>query len=104
MNAPPHGGDKTKIDLQLAAAATALTQGTPTPARADAQGRLLIYVYVTDMTTATHDNVAGAGLVDTRPSIETAVIQGWAAPKDLLRLAALSCVRRLSLPRYASPR
>lgn len=104
MDAPAHAGDGAKIDLQLAAAAEALTRGTSPPARADAQGRLLIYVYVTDTTAVTQDKVSGAGLVDGRPSTEMAIIQGWAAPKDLPALAALSCVRRLALPSYVSPR
>lgn len=104
VDAPAHTDGATKIDMTLATAAEAVARGTPTSASVDAQGRLLIYVYVTDTTAATQDAVTGAGLMGSRPSAEMAVIQGWAAPKDLPALAALSCVRRLTLPSYASPR
>ena len=104
MDPPASAVDGTKIDAPLAMAAADLARSTPTSARIDAQGRLQIYAYVTDTSAATQDKLARAGLVGSQPNAEMAVIQGWIAPQDLPALAALSCVKRLTLPRYASTR
>ena len=93
-----------RIDPQVAAAAQALAHGLPTDARTDSQGRLLVYVYVTDTRTDTLERLVRAGLADARPSSEVSVVQGWIAPQDLDTLAGLSCVKNIALPRYSSPR
>jgi len=93
-----------KIAPQLAAAAQALAQGTTSLAHTDAQGRLQVYVYVSDTTPDTLGKLDQAGLAEPQVSTEMGLVQGWIAPRDLDALAALSCVKRISLPRYASPR
>ena len=96
--------NQSKINPQVTAAARALTQGASTSARTDAQGRLQIYVYVTDLTSITLGRLSQAGLADARPSPEMGLVQGWIAPSDLGALAALDCVKAITLPRYAAPR
>ena len=93
-----------KIDPQVAAAAQALTRGDATPARADAQGRLQVYVYVTDTTPDTLAKLERAGMAEALASPAMLVVEGWIAPRDLAGLAALPCVEKITLPRYASPR
>lgn len=94
----------TKIDPELAAVADGLTHGMPVTARTDTNGRLQVYVYVSDTSSATLAQVAAAGLADSQPSPGMDVIQGWVSPKDLAAMAELTCVRRITLPRYAAPR
>lgn len=96
--------DTAKIDPELATAAGDLTHGAPATVRTDTQGRLLVYVYVTDTSAATLGKVMDAGLTDSQPSPRMGVIQGWIAPMNLGTLAGLACVERITLPRYASPR
>lgn len=103
-NPASSAANMTKIDPELAVVAADLAHGTPVAARTDPQGRLLVYAYVTDTSAATLEKVAGAGLQDGQPSPAMGVIQGWIAPKDLAALAGLTCVKRIALPRYASPR
>lgn len=93
-----------KINPQLATAAKALAQGNPTTAHTDAQGRLQVYVYVTDTMPETLDRLSQAGLAGPQASAEMGLVQGWVAPQDLDGLAALPCVKTISFPRYASPR
>ena len=93
-----------KIDPPLVAAVQALDQGGSAGARTDARGRLLIYVYVTDTGPATLDSVARAGLAEMRTSPEMPLVQGWAYPRDLAALAALPCVKKITLPLYGVPR
>src|SRR5690348_3835848 len=64
----------TKIDPELASVAADLTHGIPAAVRTDAQGRLLVYVYVTDTGSATLAKVTGAGLGVSQPSPEMGVI------------------------------
>lgn len=96
--------DPSKINPKVMAAAQALIQGASTSARTDAQGRLQVYVYVTDFTSGTLGRLEQAGLADIQSSPEMALVQGWIAPSDLNTLAALDCVKAITLPRYASPR
>ena len=96
--------DTAKIDPQLAAAAGDLAHGAPAAVHTDTQGRLLVYVYVTDTSAATLGKVADAGLADGQPSSGMGVIQGWITPTKLGTLAGLACVERITLPLYASPR
>ena len=93
-----------KIDPQVVAAAQALVRGEPTPAHTDAQGRLQVYIYVTDNTSDVLAKLDRAGLVNAIASTEMRVVQGWIAPKDLAGLAALPCVEKITFPRYATPR
>ena len=101
---PPADSTSAKIAPQVTLAAQAVLRGTPTSARTDAQGRLQVYVYVTNLSPDTLDRLGRTGLVDTQSSPEMGVVQGWIAPRDLGRLAALECVKTITLPRYASPR
>ena len=101
---PPADATSAKIAPQVTLAAQAVLRGTPTSARTDAQERLQVYVYVTDLAPDTLDRLGRAGLVDSRGSPEMGVVQGWLAPRDLGRLAALDCVKTITLPRYVSPR
>lgn len=100
----PTPSTAAKIDPPLAAAVQALDQGGSAGARTDARGRLLIYVYVTDTGSATLDSVAQAGLAEMRTSPEIPLVQGWVYPQDLAALAALPCVKKISLPLYGTPR
>jgi len=97
---------QVKIAPAVAAAKLELGQGQPPShgARTDAQGRLQVYVYVTDASAVTLTQLAQAGLADARPSSEMGIVQGWIAMRDLDALAALPCVKIIALPRYALPR
>jgi hypothetical protein len=102
--AAPTQSDSAKIDPQVSAAAQALAQGGQTGMRIDAQGRLLVYVYVTDTRTETLRQLADAGLTDPEASPEMSVVQGWIAPTSLGTLAALTCVKGIAAPRFAISR
>ena len=102
--ADPAPSATAKIDPPLAAAVQALDHGGSTGARTDARGRLLVYVYVTDTGAATLGSITQAGLAEALPSPEMSVVQGWVSPRDLAALAALPCVKKITLPRYGSPR
>ena len=93
----------SKINPKALAAAQALIQGASTSARTDAQGRLQVYVYVSEFTSSTLGSLNQAGLADIQSSPEMGLVQGWIAPSDLNALAALDCVKAITLPRYASP-
>ncbi len=93
-----------KIDPQVAAAAQALTQDNTTLTHTDAQGRLQVYVYVSDSTPDTLAALGRAGLVNPQAAPAMLVVEGWIAPRDLAGLAALPSVVKITLPRYASPR
>ena len=101
----PTDPPSSKITPQLALAAQAVMQGAATSARTDAQGRLQVYVYVTDLSPDTLVKLGRAGLAEPQSNPEMGgLVQGWAAPRDLGPLAALDCVKTITLPRYASPR
>ena len=93
-----------KINPQVTVAAQALKHGETTSARTDAQGRLQVYVYVTELTSDTVSRVERAGLMGIEDSPEMNLVQGWVAPSDLDALAALSCVKTITLPRYTTSR
>lgn len=97
---------QAKITPPVETAVQALQKGEALPpgARTDAQGRLQVFVYVTDTTAATLARLTQAGLMGTSSSAEMGVVQGWIAPDSLTPLAALDCVRNITLPRYAVPR
>lgn len=94
----------SKIAPQVTLAAQALLRGAPTSARADAQGRLQVYVYVTDLSPDSLERLGHAGLVAPQSNPEMDLVQGWIAPRDLGTLAALDCVKNITLPRYGLPR
>lgn len=102
--AAPTRSTVSKIDPQVSAAARALAQGGQTGMRTDAQGRLQVYVYVTDTGADTLRRLTDAGLVDSQASPEMSVVQGWIAPANLGTLAALTCVKGIAAPRFAISR
>ncbi|HEX4300895.1 MAG TPA: hypothetical protein VH327_08500 [Gammaproteobacteria bacterium] len=73
-------------------------------ARTDSQGRLQVYVYVTDTSAGTLARLTQAGLVGASASADMGLVQGWIAAHDLTGLARLPCVKIITLPRYAVPR
>lgn len=97
---------QTKIAPSVETAAQALQKGAALVpgARTDAQGRLQVYVYVTDTSAATLARLTQTGLAGTSSSAEMGVVQGWITPDGLSPLAALDCVRNITLPRYTVPR
>ena len=95
-----------KIAPSVEAAAQELEKGESLEpgARADTQGRLQVYVYVSDASTATLTRLTQAGLVGASGATDMGIVQGWIAPDALTHLAGLDCVRNITLPRYAVPR
>lgn len=92
-----------KIAAPVAAALSRLEAGQaldPHVARSDAQGRLEVYVYVTEVSASTVQALAALGLKDATPS-PMGLVQGWIAPGDMSALAASPLVTRIGLPRYA---
>lgn len=74
------------------------------PVRSDAKGRIQIYVHVTNTSSETVTVLTSDGLQDTEVSPEMNIVQGWIAPSDLVNLAALPFVTRITPPQYARPR
>lgn len=102
--ATPSGDISPKIAPAAAAALSHLETGLPLDpheARSDAEGRLQVYVYVTDISAGSIQALAASGLKDVVPSPPLGLVQGWIAPKDASALAALSLVIRITLPSYA---
>lgn len=97
---------QAKISPTVAAAKQALEKGDTLPpgARADALGRLQVYVYVTDTSADTLTRLTQAGLAGMTSSADLGLVQGWIATHDLTTLAGLSCVKVVTLPRYALSR
>lgn len=99
------GDSSPKIAPAVAAALSRLETGLPLDpheARSDADGRLQVYVYVTDISAGSVQALAASGLKDAMPSPPLGLVQGWIAPKDVSALVALPVVVRITLPRYAS--
>lgn len=93
-----------KIAPEVTAALSRLESGQaldPRQARGDAEGRLEVYVYVTESSDATVQTLAAAGLKRPTPS-PMDLVQGWIAPQDIDALASAAAVIRITLPRYAS--
>lgn len=102
--ATPAADAPQKIAPAVAAALSHMQAGLPLDpheARSDADGRLQVYVYVTDISAASVQALAASGLKDAVPSPSLGLVQGWIAPKDVSALAALPVVTRITLPRYA---
>ena len=97
-----------KIAPILQAAAQQLQNGTPLPAhgpvRSDAQGRIQVYVYVSNTMPETVTALAGHGLQNMVISPALNVVQGWVKPSNLVNLAGLPFVMRITPPQYAQPR
>lgn len=74
------------------------------PVRSDKQGRIQIYVYVTDTSSATVSALHDRGLQNAIASPEMHIVQGWIKPEDLVNLAALPFVTRITPPQYGRPR
>jgi len=96
-----------KIAPALLNAAQQLQRGGGLPAngpvRSDSQGRLQVYVHVSNTSPETLAALAGHGLQDIEISPNMHVVQGWVNPANLLDLAALASVMRITPPRYAHP-
>lgn len=93
-----------KIAQEVTAALAQLESGqalAPQKARSDADGRLQVYVYVSDFSAATLEALKAAGLKQPEPSPPLGLVQGWIAPGDVSALTALDVVTRITLPRYA---
>jgi len=105
-NAGTAPSTQAKIAPAVAAARLELEKGKAPGhgARADSHGRLQVYIYVTDTSAGTLDQLTLTGLAGASTSSEMGVVQGWIAMRDLDALAALSCVKIIALPRYALPR
>ena len=102
--ATPSGDVSPKIAPAVAAALSRLQAGLsldPYEARSDADGRLQVYVYVTDISAGSVQALAASGLKEAVPSPALGLVQGWIAPRDAGALAALPVVIRITLPRYA---
>lgn len=99
-----HAATSDKIAAAVARAVSRLEAGLPLDrqeARSDPDGRLEIYVYVTDTSTDSLAALTARGLKNTIPSPSMGVVQGWIAPQDVSALAALDVVTRITLPQYA---
>jgi hypothetical protein len=104
-SASTHAVDAAKISPEVAAAAQALAAGhvPPAPARGDDQGRLQVYIYVTQPPPDAVATLAALGTGNPMFSQSLSLVEGWLRPQDLGRIAALPFVTRISLPRYARP-
>ena len=74
------------------------------PVRSDSQGRMQVYVYVTSTSGGSVSALQVHGLQDVVVSPGMHVVQGWVKPEDLVNLAALPFVIRISPPQYGRPR
>lgn len=103
----PPAGTSDKIAAAVTRALSRLEAGLPLDrqeARTNADGRLEIYVYVTDTSTDNLAALTARGLRNAVPSPSMGVVQGWIAPQDVSALAALDVVTRITLPQYAQTR
>lgn len=96
-----------KIAPAVTTAVSRLETGQPLDghtARSDPQGRLEVYVHMTDMSAHALEALATQGLKHMTASPAMGLVQGWIAPQDVSALAALSVVIRITLPQYANHR
>lgn len=100
---PAVPGDVAKIAPQVSAAMQALASRTALapPAHSDDQGRLEVYVHVTEPSDELVKQLTALGLANAILSRDLNVVEGWLAPRDLDRIARLAVVTRITLPRYA---
>lgn len=98
-----------KIAPALTAVAAKLEAGAPPSdyaqgmVRANAQGRLQVYVHLSEITADELGTLKSHGLVNIVPSPALHVVQGWVKPKDLAALAGLPFVIRITPPSYGHP-
>lgn len=71
--------------------------------RADAQGRLQVYVHLNEITPDELAALKAHGLVNIVPSPALHVVQGWVKPEDIVGLAGLPFVIRITPPSYGHP-
>jgi hypothetical protein len=107
--ATPNTGAFSKIAPVLLNAVQQLQSGTAQlpltgPVRSDSRGRIQVYVYVTSTSGETVTSLQKCGLQNLVVSPEMHVVQGWVKPKDLVNLAALPVVARITLPQYGRSR
>lgn len=97
-----------KISPMLQAAVQQLQNGTALPAhgpvRSDVQGRIQIYVHVGNTSSETISTLINKGLQEIEISPAMNIVQGWVKPSNLVNLAALPFVTRITPPQYAQPR
>lgn len=107
-------GDNTantaaKIAPSLAAVAAKLEAGADPQSyargmvRADAQGRLQVYVHMNEITADKLAALKEHGLLNIVPSPALHVVQGWVKPEDIVGLAGLPFVIRITPPSYGHP-
>ena len=92
-----------KIAPAVAEAISRLESGQPLEwrvARTDSDGRLEVYVHMTNMSADSLAALAAHGLKRATPSPAMGLVQGWIAPQDVSALAALAVVSRITLPQY----
>ncbi|MGH8278154.1 MAG: hypothetical protein ACRETQ_01105 [Gammaproteobacteria bacterium] len=100
---------RAKIAPRLQRAAEELESGAAQApltglVRSDAAGNIQVYVHVTD-TSAEHLKMLGAnGLQNMLASPALRIVQGWIRPNNLMVIAALPFVTRVTPPQYAIPR
>jgi len=98
-----------KISPQLMAVAQQLEAGADPlqfahgSIRADAQGRIQVYVHVTQVTDDEVESLTANGLEQALPSPALHIVQGWARPQALNALAGLPFVTRITPPAYGYP-
>lgn len=114
-NSTPHAvttadtGASGKIAPTLLTAMQQLQSGTAKlpltgPVHSDTQGRIQVYIYVTGTSSETVTSLQNRGLQDTVVSPAMHIVQGWVKPRDLVNLAALPFVTRITPPQYGRPR
>lgn len=100
--------ESAKISPVLMQAAQQLQRGGSLsvngPVRSDAQGRIQVYVHVSDTSAAALTALASRGLQDTVLSPQMHIVQGWVRPADLMSLATLPFVIYITPPTYGKPR
>jgi hypothetical protein len=100
----PTAGISDKVAAAVTRAASRLEAGQALDgqeARSDAEGRLEVYVHVTDTSADSLAKLEATGLKNAVPSPAMGLVQGWIAPRDISALAALTVVTRITLPQYA---
>lgn len=93
-----------KVAPAVADAVARLESGQPLDGhvtRTDSDGRLEVYVHMTNMSADSLAALSAHGLKNATPSPAMGLVQGWIAPQDVSALAALDVVSRITLPQYA---
>ncbi len=72
--------------------------------RVSNNGRIQVYVHVTETGAGIRAALANRGLVEDRASASLGIIQGWVSEAALDRIARLEAVSRITEPSYGRPR